>query len=86
MDSRDNALMYIPASQDEIVLADITDSSGNVTISAQEQWNDLDTFINSVDYLRERRGQYAERNGSRGIWSHVVDLKDPSGFQLELGW
>lgn len=84
-DSRDNALIYIPASQDEITLVDITDSSGNVVVSSQEQWNDLDTFINSIDYLRERRGKYAERNGSLGIWSHVVDLKILQDFSLNWG-
>ncbi len=84
-DSRDNALIYIPASQDEIALVDITDGSGNVLVSAQEQWNDLDTFINSVDYLRERRGQYAERNGSRGVWSHVIDLKLLQDFSINVG-
>ncbi|MEZ2413513.1 carboxypeptidase regulatory-like domain-containing protein [Muriicola sp. E247] len=83
-DSRDNALIYIPASQDEIVLADITDSSGNVEVSAAEQWNDLDTFINSVEYLSENRGKYAERNASRGIWNHIIDLKILQDFSLEF--
>ncbi|QBA65193.1 TonB-dependent receptor [Muriicola soli] len=83
-DSRDNALIYIPASQDEIVLADITDGSGNVEVSAAEQWNDLNTFINSIDYLRENRGKYAERNASRGIWNHIIDLKILQDFSLEF--
>jgi hypothetical protein len=42
----------------------------------------LDAFINSNDYLRNRRGQYAERNGDRLKWSHVIDLK----FAQEIGF
>jgi hypothetical protein len=83
-DSRDNALIYIPASQDEIVLADITDRSGNVIVSASEQWNDLNTFINSIDYLKENRGGYAERNASRGLWNHIIDLKVMQDFSLDF--
>ena len=75
-DSRDNALMYIPASSDEIVLAGDDPAA---------EWERLNTFIESVDYLKERRGEYAERNGSRGIWSHVVDLKILQDFSLNWG-
>ncbi|WP_188370353.1 TonB-dependent receptor [Muriicola marianensis] len=75
-DSRDNALIYIPASADEIVL---------VGDDPAAEWQRLDTFIESVDYLRENRGKYAERNGSRGIWSHVVDLKILQDFSLDWG-
>ncbi|MCE2613407.1 carboxypeptidase regulatory-like domain-containing protein [Flavobacteriaceae bacterium D16] len=75
-DSRDNALIYIPENIGEIVLV------GDDPVA---EWQRLDTFIESVDYLRERRGQYAERNGSRGIWSHVVDLKILQDFSLDWG-
>ncbi|WP_445383873.1 TonB-dependent receptor [Robiginitalea sp. IMCC44478] len=75
-DSRDNALIYIPASADEIVLVG-DDPAGD--------WERLDTFINSIEYLRENRGKYAERNASRGIWSHIVDLKVLQDFKLEFG-
>ncbi len=67
-DSRDNALIYVPANQSEITFA------GNEAEQAR-QWQLLDAFIESDDYLSGRRGQYAERNGSRGPWNHIVDLK-----------
>jgi hypothetical protein len=76
-DSRDNALMYIPASQDEIVF------SGDPAEQAAK-WQQLDTFINSVDYLRENRGSYAERNGSRGPWSNIIDLKFLQDFSFDV--
>jgi len=77
-DSRDNALMYIPASQDEIVF------SGSPAEQAAK-WQQLDTFINSDDYLRENRGSYAERNGSRGPWSNIIDLKFLQDFSFDVG-
>ncbi|WP_298288615.1 carboxypeptidase regulatory-like domain-containing protein [uncultured Lutibacter sp.] len=70
-DSSDNALIYVPKDQSEITLQD-----GANGLTAQEQWNALDAFIESNKYLKSRRGNYVERNGDRGnSWSHVVDFK-----------
>ena len=70
-----NDLVYIPANQNEIQLRDITDSNGIVTVTAQEQWNKLDDFINNNDYLSKNRGKYAQRNGARTPWNHQIDAK-----------
>jgi len=70
-DSSDNALIYVPKDQSEITLQD-----GANGLTAQEQWNALDAFIESNKYLKSRRGNYVERNGDRGnSWSHVIDFK-----------
>ena len=70
-DSRDNALMYVPATAGEIVLQD---RSGSAAGTADE-WAILDNYISNDKHLSSRRGQYAERNGSRGPWSHILDFK-----------
>lgn len=77
-DSRDNALIYIPANASEISFA------GDAAEQAA-QWQRLDTFISSVDYLNENRGNYAERNAVQGPWSHIVDLKVLQDFSLNVG-
>ncbi len=77
-DSRDNALIYIPASAGEIQL------SGDAAEQAA-QWQRLNTFINSNEYLSENRGNYAERNAVRGPWSHVVDFKLLQDFSFNVG-
>ncbi|MCT8339201.1 carboxypeptidase regulatory-like domain-containing protein [Flavobacteriaceae bacterium TK19130] len=84
-DSRDNALIYIPADQSEINLVPITDGDGNIVVSAEDQWAALDQFIEGNEYLRDRRGKYAENNGARGPWNHIIDLKFLQDFSLNVG-
>jgi hypothetical protein len=73
-------LPYIPKDQSDIRLADYT-LNGQVYTAAQ-QWNDLNSFINNDKYLSTRRGQYAERNGLRTLWSHELDVKLMHEFKL----
>ncbi|SNR17590.1 TonB-dependent receptor [Tenacibaculum jejuense] len=72
-----NTLAYIPKDENDIILVD----DGSFT--AAEQWTALNAFIEGNDYLRSRRGQFAERNGDRARWSHVVDLKFAHEFSLK---
>lgn len=55
-------LIYVPRNEGEINLVD-------------GSWADLDAYIEQDDYLRDRRGKYAERNGSRLPWENIFDLK-----------
>lgn len=75
-------LPYIPKDQSDIRLADVKDANGNITYSAQQQWSDLSNFINGSKYLSSRKGQYAERNGMRTLWSHELDVKIMHEFKL----
>jgi len=77
-DSRDNALMYVPATASEITF------SGTPEEQAQ-QWAYLDGFISRNEYLNSRRGGYAERNGDEGPWNHVIDLKFLQDFSINFG-
>jgi len=73
--SSQNDLVYVPANENEINLIDITDSNGAITVSAAQQWLQLDNYINSIDYLSQRRGQYVERNGARTPWNTQLDIR-----------
>ncbi|TCK67616.1 carboxypeptidase family protein [Winogradskyella wandonensis] len=75
----DSALIYVPANESEANLVDTSD------LSASEQWTLLDAYIEGNDYLRGRRGQFAERNADRSNWSHIVDLKFAQEFGLKFG-
>jgi hypothetical protein len=72
-------LPFIPSTFEE---AQLVDDGG---LTAAEQWELLDAFIESDDYLRTRRGQFAERNGARARMSHVVDLKFAQDFNFNVG-
>ena len=73
------ALPFIPSTFEEALLVD----DGDVT--AQQQWDLLDAFIESDEYLSGRRGQFAERNASRARMSHIVDLKVAQDFSFNVG-
>ncbi|UYZ61384.1 TonB-dependent receptor [Hymenobacter weizhouensis] len=73
-----NDLIYIPRNRGEIILRDLTFFAGTpqqYTYTADQQYADLDAYINQDEYLRNRRGEYAERNGGEFPWLHQVDLK-----------
>ncbi len=77
-DSEDTrALIYVPASQNEIVFAD--------QATAAAQWAALDAFISGDNYLNSRRGQYAERNESRSPFENLFDLKIAQDVSFKVG-
>ncbi|MBK9096924.1 MAG: TonB-dependent receptor [bacterium] len=79
-----NDLIYIPESQDDIVLVPYMDEGGN-TISPEEQWNKLNAFIEQDDYLKEHRGEIAERFGAVNPWWWNIDFKFMQDFAFFLG-
>lgn len=83
---RENAgnLIWIPASRNDINLVDITNDEGVVTLSAADQWNNLNSFIESDKYLSENRGGYAERNGTRLPFESVIDFKFVQDFNFDV--
>lgn len=42
----------------------------------------FNAFVDGDDYLKTRRGQYAERNGLRTPWTHGLDMKLMHEFKL----
>ncbi|MEM6644330.1 MAG: hypothetical protein AAF616_15230, partial [Bacteroidota bacterium] len=76
-DSRNRALIYIPASQDEIVLVDND-------LTADQQWELLDAFIENDPYLRDNRGQYAKANENRAPFTNIIDLRFLQDFYLKM--
>jgi hypothetical protein len=72
-----NDLMYVPRNRQDIVLRDINIAAaqGGGVYTADQQYAALDAYINQDKYLKNRRGEYAERNGAEFPWLHQVDLK-----------
>lgn len=82
-DADDAELFYIPENASDLTFAPIEDRDGNVILTAAEQAAQLEEFISGVEYLNSRRGQYAERNGDRTPFEHVIDLRLAQQFLFD---
>ena len=80
-----NDLIYVPRDATEINLIDITDSSGTVLVTAAQQWEQLNAFIEKDKNLSEQRGKVAQRNSARTPWNHELDMKLVYNLNLKNG-
>jgi hypothetical protein len=84
-DNNSLELLYVPTDANDINLIDLTDADGNVTLSADQQWTDLNAFIEGDDYLKDRRGEYVERNHSRVPFTNLFDFRIAQDFYVKAG-
>lgn len=87
-----NALIYVPASRDElngwnfVKNGTVENAQGQeVDYTADMQRDDFWAYINQDDYLKNRKGKYAERGGAVMPWHHQLDLKFNQDFFLNVG-
>lgn len=73
--SRNRSLVYVPLDRMDINLVPVG------TLTADQQWESLNRYIENSEYLKSRRGKYAERNGSFGPFTAIFDL----GIRQDLG-
>jgi hypothetical protein len=73
--SAKNDLLFIPASQEDIIFRPIRHQNGQIISTAEQQWEQLEAYLESNPYLKANRGKYAERNGARTPWNHQLDLR-----------
>lgn len=67
-------LVYIPNSQADINLITYKDAAGN-DVTAQQQWQELDTYISSQKGLNAARGRFTKRNEGRTPWNTRLDAR-----------
>jgi len=80
-----NDLLFIPTQAQLAAMSFATNTVSGVTYSAQQQKDALEAFIQSNPYLRNNRGKFAERNGSRTPFTNIVDLKIAQDFNIKVG-
>jgi hypothetical protein len=68
-------LLYIPKEASEITFVAQTAAGTTTARTAQEQSDAFFKYIENVPYLRNHKGQYAERNGAYLPWYNRVDAK-----------
>ena len=86
-DGQTNDLIYVPNNASELTFAPLTVGSGAsaVTYTPEEQQAAFEEYINGNEYLRERRGQYAERNGGSYPWLTRWDLTFIQEVYIKVG-
>lgn len=71
--SSGNDLLYVPASASEIRFQ--AGTGGQAALTPAVSWENLNSFIESVECLRESRGQIVKRNACREPWSNRFDFR-----------
>jgi hypothetical protein len=84
-----NNLLYIPASREELNNWNFVDYSATIsgqktTYTADQQREDFWNYINQDSYLKNRKGQYAERGGAVMPWHHQFDFKFNQDFYVKV--
>jgi hypothetical protein len=81
-----NDLLYVPASQSDINFGTVDENGNGVPAAdAGDQWTALAQYINQDPYLKDRRGQYAERNGAQLPTWMQFDIKYMHDFNFKSG-
>lgn len=84
-----NDLLYIPTATELQSMTFLSNTVGTgpnaVTYTPDQQKQLFEEFIQGDKYLSKRRGQYAERNGARFPFTHVLDFKLQQDFTVKLG-
>ena len=56
----------------------------NGKYTAEQQKDDFWAYINQDDYLKNHKGEYAERGGAVMPWHHQLDFKFNQNFYLNV--
>ena len=76
-----NNLIFIPESREALDKWTFVDYGG---YTAEAQKNDFWNYINQDDYLKNHKGEYAERGGAVMPWHHQLDFKFNQNFYLNV--
>jgi hypothetical protein len=67
-----NDLAYVPKDANDITLVN---TAGTVLPKTDAAYTQLFAFIDNDEYLKDRKGKFAERYGAREPWWHQVDAR-----------
>ncbi|MDA0987326.1 MAG: carboxypeptidase regulatory-like domain-containing protein [Bacteroidetes bacterium] len=68
-----NDLVYIPKDASDIQL--VATATGAVLPTTNAAYTNMMAFIDADEYLKGRKGKFAERNGAREPWANQLDLR-----------
>ncbi|MBX2901849.1 MAG: TonB-dependent receptor [Cyclobacteriaceae bacterium] len=82
-DGQINDLIYVPQNASEMTFVQFT--SGGKTFTPEQQQDAYNAYIEGNEYLKTRRGNYAERNGGYFPWLTRYDLSMVREFTVRVG-
>ncbi|MEO7530489.1 MAG: hypothetical protein ABIS69_03730, partial [Sediminibacterium sp.] len=68
-------LVYIPSIDDLAGMIFLPNIVNGIVYSSQQQKEMFENYMQNDHYLKTHRGSYAERNGSRTPFTHIIDVK-----------
>jgi len=82
-----NDLIYVPKTASELKFSALTVGTGTnaVVYSPEQQQAAFDAYVNGNDYLKSRKGKYAERNGGAFPWLSRFDFTVIQEFYIAVG-
>jgi hypothetical protein len=82
-DGQFNDLIYVPKKDEVVVFEEF--SAGLTTYSSAQQLGAYNSYIDRHPYLKDRRGNYAERNGAAVPWLTRLDFAVEQDFFVSTG-
>ncbi|HUR12649.1 MAG TPA: hypothetical protein VM012_14835, partial [Flavitalea sp.] len=80
-----NDLIYIPTKAELQAMTFLPNTVNGLTYTAAQQKELLNQYIDNDKYLKKNRGRFAERNGARLPFTHIVDLKLSQKVRVKVG-
>jgi hypothetical protein len=77
-------LIYVPTSSDIQSMLFLNNTVSGVTYNQDQQRQMLEQYIQGNKYLRKHRGEFAERNGDRLPFTHILDLQLQQDFNIKV--
>ncbi|WP_456125191.1 TonB-dependent receptor domain-containing protein [Tellurirhabdus rosea] len=86
-DGQNNDLIFVPNKASDFTFAPLTVGTGAnaITFTPEQQQAAFEQYIENNEYLRTRRGQYAERNGGYFPWLTRADFTVTQEFYVKTG-
>ncbi len=75
-------LIYIPSEKDLAGMIFLPNMVNGINYSPQQQKEALENYIQQDHYLATHMGSYAERNGTRAPFTHIIDLRIKHNFRV----
>lgn len=77
-------LIYVPTATEVQSMVFLSNTVNNVTYTPDQQRQMFNDYIVGNKYLNSRRGDFAERNGSRLPFTHIIDLQIQQDFNIKI--